>query len=145
MHFVASTAPIIAFCLLEMGNVLSENYESYCYYVLTHYNHYGKIEKEGNFYHTIQRPKIHSKIEENSCDLIHADRNKKTVILMPPSSVKREVCCFPRPRLIFRFGVRVIYHSKGLLECIPKSISSDCWSVSLYHDLGTNSLPLLKS
>ena len=30
---------------------LSENYESYCYYVLTHYSNYGKLEKEGNFYH----------------------------------------------------------------------------------------------
>ena len=123
---------------------LSENYESYCYYVLTHYSNYGKLEK-GHFYHPIQRPKIHSKIEENSCALIRVDRNKNTVILMPPSSVKREVYCFPRLRLIFRFGVRVIYHSKGLLECILKSISSDCWSVCLYHDLGTNSLPLLKS
>ena len=65
---------------------LSENYESYCYYVLTHYSNYGKIEK-GNFYRPIQRPKIHSKIEENSCDLIHADRNKKTVILGPPPIV----------------------------------------------------------
>ena len=123
---------------------LSENYESYCYYVLTHYSNYGKLEKEGNFYHSIQWPKIHSKIEENFCDLIHAERNKKTVILMPPPSVKREVYCFPHHRLIFRFGLRVIYHSNGLLECIPKSISSDCWSVCLYHDLGTNSLPLLK-
>ena len=65
---------------------LSENYESYCYYVLTHYSNYGKIEK-GNFYRPIQRPEIHSKIEENSCDLIHADRNKKTVILGPPPIV----------------------------------------------------------
>ena len=65
---------------------LSENYESYCYYVLTHYSNYGKIEKV-NFYRPIQRPKIHSKIEENSCDLIHADRNKKTVILGPPPIV----------------------------------------------------------
>ena len=24
---------------------LSENYESYCYYVLTHYTNYGKLEK----------------------------------------------------------------------------------------------------
>ena len=59
---------------------LNENYESYCYYVLTHYSNYGKPEKEGNIYHHIQRLKIHSKIEENSCDLIHADRNKKTYI-----------------------------------------------------------------
>ena len=66
---------------------LSENYESYCYYVLTHCSNYGKLEKESNFYHPIQRPKIHSKIEENSCDLIHADRNKKTVILRPPPIV----------------------------------------------------------
>ena len=103
---------------------LGENYESYCYYVLTHYSNYGKLEKEINFYHPIQRPEIHSKIEEDSCDLIHADRNKKTVILRTPASVKREVCCFNRQ---------------------PKSISSACWSVCLYHDLGTNSLPLLKS
>ena len=89
---------------------LSENYESYCFYVLTHSSNYGKLEKEGNFYHLIQRPKIHSKIEVNACDLIHADRNKKTVILMPPRSAKREVYGFPRRRLTFRFGVRVIYH-----------------------------------
>ena len=82
--------------------------------MLPHYNHYGKLEKEGNFYHSIQRPKIHSKIEENACNLIHADRNKKTVILMAPPSVKGQVYCFPRRRLIFRFGVHVIYHSKGL-------------------------------
>ena len=56
--------------------------------ILTHYNHYGKLEKEGNYYHSIQRPKIHSKIEENACNLIHAGRNKKTVILMAPPSVK---------------------------------------------------------
>ena len=87
---------------------LSENYESYCYYALTRYSNYGKLEKEGNFYHPIKGPKIHSKIEENSCDLIHTDRNKKTVILMPPPSVKREVYCFPRRRLIFRLSVRVI-------------------------------------
>ena len=78
--------------------------------ILTHYNNYGKLEKEGN-YHSIQRPKMHSKIKENACNLIHADRNKKTVILMAPPSVKGEVYCFPRRRLIFRFGVRVIYHS----------------------------------
>ena len=47
--------------------------------ILTHYNHYGKLEK-GNFYHSIQRPKIHSKIEENACNLIHGDRNKKSYI-----------------------------------------------------------------
>ena len=41
---------------------LSENYESYCYYVLTHYSNYGKLDKESNFYHPIQRQKIHSKI-----------------------------------------------------------------------------------
>ena len=44
---------------------LSENYESYCYYVLTHCSNYGKLEKESNFYYPIQRSKIHSKIEEN--------------------------------------------------------------------------------
>ena len=48
---------------------------------------------------------------------------------MAPPSVKGEVYCFPRRRLIFRFAVRVIYHSKGLLEFIPKSISSKCWAV----------------
>ena len=80
--------------------------------ILTHYDHYGKLEKVGNYYHSIQRPKIHSKNEQNACNLIHADRNKKTVILMPPPSVKREINCFPRSRLIFSFGVRVIYHSK---------------------------------
>ena len=125
---------------------LSENYESYCIYVLTHYSYCGKLEKV-IIITPIQRPKIHTKVED-SCDLIHADRNRKTVILMPPPCVKRDVYCFPRRRLIFHFGVCVsylIYHSKGLLECIPKSISSDCWSVCLYHDLGRNSLPLLKS
>ena len=28
---------------------LSENNELYCYYVLTHYSNYGKLEEEGNF------------------------------------------------------------------------------------------------
>ena len=39
-------------------------------------------------------------------------------------SVTVEVYCFPRRQLIFSFGRRVIYHSKGLWEYIPKSIQS---------------------
>ena len=31
-----------------------------------------------------------------------------------PPSVTGEVYCFPRRQLIFSFGRRVIYHSKGL-------------------------------
>ena len=48
---------------------------------------------------------------------------------MPPPSVTGEVYCFPRCQLIFRFGWRCIYHSKGLREYIPKSIPSVCLSV----------------
>ena len=70
--------------------------------ILTHYNHYGKLKKEGNYYHSIQRPKIHSKIEQNACNLIHADRNGKTVILMAPPSVKWEVYCFLRVSYIIQ-------------------------------------------
>ena len=38
------------------------------------------------------------------------------VIMPPPPSVTGEVYCFPRRQLIFifRFGRRVIHHSKGL-------------------------------
>ena len=36
------------------------------------------------------------------------------IIFMPPPGVTGEVYCFPRRKLIFRFGRRVIYHSKGL-------------------------------
>ena len=43
-----------------------------------------------------------------------------------PPSVTGEVYCFPRRQLIFSFGRRVIYHSKGLWEYIPKSIPSLC-------------------
>ena len=42
-------------------------------------------------------------------------KNSKTLcIAIPPPSVTGEVYCFPRRQLIFRFGRRVIYHSKGL-------------------------------
>ena len=50
-------------------------------------------------------------------------------------NVTGEVYCFPRRQLVFSFDRRVIYHSKGLWEYIPKSILS----VRLYHDLQTNS------
>ena len=40
---------------------LSENYESYTAIILPYYNHYGKLEKEVNFYHPIQRQKMHTK------------------------------------------------------------------------------------
>ena len=54
---------------------------------------------------------------------------------MPPPSVTGggggEVYCFPRPQLIFSFGRRVIYHSKGRWVYIPKSIPSVC----LYLDI----------
>ena len=43
---------------------LSENYESYCYYVLIHYSYYGKLEKESNFYHPIQRQKYTQKLKK---------------------------------------------------------------------------------
>ena len=33
---------------------------------------------------------------------------------MSPPSVTGKVYCFPRRKLIFSFGRRVIYHSKGL-------------------------------
>ena len=50
-------------------------------------------------------------------------------IIMPPHNVTGEVYCFPRRQLIFRFGRRVIYHSKGLWEYIPKSIPSVCTTI----------------
>ena len=34
--------------------------------------------------------------------------------LPPPPSIMGEEYCFPRRQLIFSFGMRVIYHSKGL-------------------------------
>ena len=43
---------------------LSENYESYCYYVLIHYSYYGKLEKESNFYHPIQLQKYIQKLKK---------------------------------------------------------------------------------
>ena len=58
---------------------------------------------------------------------MQTETRKRTVILMIPSSVKEEVY-FPRRRLIFRFLCII---QKGLLEYIPKSISSVCWSVCL--------------
>ena len=39
--------------------------------------------------------------------------------------------CFPRRQLISSFGRRVIYHSKGLWEYIPKLILSVCPSVAI--------------
>ena len=46
---------------------------------------------------------------------------KKTVIFMHHSySVTGEIYCYPRRRLIVRFGERVTYHSKGIGEYIPK-------------------------
>ena len=49
--------------------------------------------------------------------------------IMPPPSVTRKAYCFPRRQLIFRFGRRVIYHSKGLWEYIPKLIPSVCTTI----------------
>ena len=43
-------------------------------------------------------------------------------VFIPPSSVPGEVYCFPRSQLIFSFGRRVVYHSKGLWEYNLKSI-----------------------
>ena len=48
---------------------------------------------------------------------------------MPPPIVTGEVYCFPRRQLIFSFGRRAIYHSKGLWEYILKSITFVCPSV----------------
>ena len=42
------------------------------------------------------------------------------LLLCLPPSVTGEVYCFPRRQLIFSFGRRVIYYSKGLWEYIPK-------------------------
>ena len=56
MHFVSSI--LYQKCVMA----LSENYESYTA-ILTHYNHYRKLEKEGYYYHPIQRSKIHTKIK----------------------------------------------------------------------------------
>ena len=50
-------------------------------------------------------------------------------LLCLPPSVTGEVYCFPRRQQIFIFGRRIIYHSKGLWEYIPKSIQSLCLSV----------------
>ena len=59
-------------------------------------------------------------------------------LIMPSKRVTGEVYCFPHCKLIFSFGGRVTYHSKGLWEFIPKSIKSVC----LYHDHQTNSWTL---
>ena len=51
---------------------------------------------------------------------------------MPPPpllSVTGEVYCFLRRQLIFSFGRRVVYHSKGLWEYIPKSTPSVCTTI----------------
>ena len=48
---------------------------------------------------------------------------------MPPNSVTGEVYCFPHRQLIFSFVRRVIYHSKGFWDYIPKSIPSVCTTV----------------
>ena len=62
-------------------------------------------------------------------------RGPPSDLLCLPPSVTGEVYCFRRRQLIFSFGRRVIYHSKGLGEFIPKSIPSVC----LYHDIQANS------
>ena len=46
--------------------------------------------------------------------------NLNKILCLPPS-VTGEVYCFPHRQLIFSFGRRVIYNSKGLSEYIPKS------------------------
>ena len=55
--------------------------------------------------------------------------NTPIIIIMPPPSVTWEVYCFPRRQLIFSFDGRVIHHSKGLWEYIPKSILSVCTTI----------------
>ena len=51
------------------------------------------------------------------------------MLLCFPPSITREVYCFPRHRLIFRFGRRVIHHSKGLNLRVHSEIDSVCPSV----------------
>ena len=46
-----------------------------------------------------------------------------------PPSVMGEIYCFPRYQPIFSFGRRVIYHTKGLWEYIPKLIQSVCTTI----------------
>ena len=62
---------------------LSENYESYCYYVLTHYNHYAKLEKKKEIFIILfSGQKYKNKIKcllFNLCIL-----KQETVIFMPP-------------------------------------------------------------
>ena len=52
----------------------------------------------------------------------------ETLLCLSPG-VAGEVYCFPRYQLIFSFGRRVIYHSKGLWEYIPKSIPFVCTTI----------------
>ena len=57
----------------------------------------------------------------------HCNTNPVTNVsgqLFLPTSVTGEVYCFPRRLLVFSFGRRVIYRSKGLSENIPMSIPS---------------------
>ena len=54
---------------------------------------------------------------------------EKISIMPTPRVYTREVYCFPRRKLIFRFGRRVIYLSKGLSEYIPKSFASVCTTI----------------
>ena len=55
---------------------------------------------------------MHKKLKKMpAIQFMQTETRKRTVILMIPSSVKEEVY-FPRRRLIFRFGGRVMHHSK---------------------------------
>ena len=47
-------------------------------------------------------------------------------LIMPPLSVRGEVCCFPHRKLIFRFGRRFIYK---FFEIVKSEIYSVCLSV----------------
>ena len=40
--------------------------------------------------------------------------NNIIYLIMPPPSLTGEVYCFSRRQLIFSYGRRVLYHSKGL-------------------------------
>ena len=72
-------------------------------------------------------------------------RNLYPYYYASPLCDMREVYCFPHHQLIFRFGRRVIYHSKGLSEYIHSEILKSIIFVCLYHVLKTNTWPLFLS
>ena len=55
----------------------------------------------------------------------------QSCVIMNLPSVTGKVYFFPRCQLIFSFDRRIIYHSKGLWEYIPKSIPSVRISINL--------------